>query len=42
MLPPHVNQKRLINYVREAALEETDSVRRQILERLADDLRKAN
>ena len=42
MLPPHVNQKRLINYVREAALEETDSVRRQTLETLADDLRKAN
>ena len=41
MLPPHVNQKRLINYVREAALEEADSVRRQTLETLADDLRKA-
>ena len=41
MMPPHVNQKRLINYVREAALEESDSVRRQTLETLADDLRKA-
>ena len=42
MLPPHVSQKRLINHVREAALEEADSVRRQTLETLAGDLRKAN
>ena len=41
ILPPHVTQKRLINHVREAAIEETDPVRRHTLDALANELRKA-
>lgn len=41
IMPPHVNQKRFLNHVREAALEETDPVRRQTLDSLASDLKKA-
>jgi hypothetical protein len=41
VLPPHVSQKRFINYVREALLEETDANRRHALESLVKDLKKA-
>jgi hypothetical protein len=41
ILPPHVSQKRLINHVREAILEEPDLTRRRTLETLRDELRKA-
>jgi len=41
MLPPHVGQKRMINFVREALLKETDTVKRESLTRLLDELRKA-
>ena len=41
ILPPHVSQKRVINYVREAMVGETDSVRLAQLTSLRDDLRKA-
>src|SRR5574341_1877534 len=40
MLPPHVTLRRVVNHVRESALEETDPIRRQILESLVDDLKK--
>jgi len=41
MLPPHVGQKRMVNVVREAWLKETDQVKRDRLESLQDELRKA-
>jgi hypothetical protein len=41
MLPPHVSQKRMISYVREAMVAETDSVRLEKLTALRDDVRKA-
>ena len=41
MLPPHVGQKRMINFVREALLKETDTAKRESLTRLLDELRKA-
>jgi hypothetical protein len=41
ILPPHVGVKRLIGYVRDAILKETDSARRTQLEELLEGLRKA-
>jgi hypothetical protein len=41
ILPPHVGVKRLINFVREAILKETESSRREKLEELLESLRKA-
>ena len=41
MLPPHVGQKRMINFVREAWIKETDPTKRDRLGALQDELRKA-
>ncbi|WP_455244885.1 hypothetical protein [Petrachloros mirabilis] len=41
ILPPHVGQQRMINFVREALLKETDDANRKSLTRLLDELRKA-
>lgn len=41
MLPPHVGQKRMINYVRQAILDEKDSSKSSILQTLLNDLKKA-
>lgn len=41
MLPPHVGQKRMVNFVREAWLKETDSEKRAALATLQEELRKA-
>ena len=41
MLPPHVGQKRMVNFVREAWLKETDPAKRDRLGALQDELRKA-
>jgi hypothetical protein len=41
MLPPHVGPKRMVNFVREAWLKETDSEKRAALARLQEELRKA-
>lgn len=41
MLPPHVGQKRMINYVRQAMLDEKDSQRLATLTTLRDDLKNA-
>jgi len=41
MMPPHVSQKRMVNHVREAILQETDKVRIAKLVELRDDLKKA-
>jgi len=41
ILPPHVGQKRMINYVRQAILDEKDQAKRATLETLLDDLKKA-
>lgn len=41
MLPPHVGQKRMINYVRQAILDEKDQEKTAVLETLLNDLRKA-
>lgn len=41
MLPPHVGQKRMVNFVREAWVKETDSTKRERLAMLADEVRKA-
>jgi hypothetical protein len=40
MLPPHVGQKRMVNFVREALLKETDPTKRDRLGALQDELRK--
>jgi hypothetical protein len=40
MLPPHVGQKRMVNFVREALLKETDPAKRDRLGVLQDELRK--
>jgi hypothetical protein len=40
MLPPHVGQKRMVNFVREALLKETDPAKRDRLGVLQDKLRK--
>jgi len=41
MFPPHVGQKRMVNFVREALLKETDPAKRDRLGVLQDELRKA-
>ena len=41
LLPPHIGQKRMINYVRQAILDEKDQARTGTLETLLDDLKKA-
>jgi hypothetical protein len=41
MLPPHIGQKRMINYVRQAILDEKEPSRTAALETLLDDLKKA-
>jgi len=41
MFPPHVGQKRMVNFVREALLKETDPAKRDRLGALQDELRKA-
>jgi hypothetical protein len=41
MLPPHVGQKRMVNFVREAWVKETDPTKRDRLGVLQDELRKA-
>ena len=41
MLPPHVGQKRMINFVREAWVKETEPAKRESLATLQDELRKA-
>jgi hypothetical protein len=41
MIPPHVGQKRMVNFVREALLKETDPAKRDRLGALQDELRKA-
>jgi hypothetical protein len=41
MLPPHVGQKRMVNFAREAWLKETDSTKREKLATLQEELRKA-
>lgn len=41
ILPPHVTQKRMINFVRQALVQETDQARLTRLTRLRDELRKA-
>ncbi|MEK7294434.1 MAG: hypothetical protein AAB049_05595 [Nitrospirota bacterium] len=41
ILPPHVGQKRMINYVRQAILDEKDQAKTATLETLLDDLKKA-
>jgi hypothetical protein len=41
MMPPHVDQKRMINFVRQSLLTETDVAKLDRLAALRDDLRKA-
>ncbi|HLZ35563.1 MAG TPA: hypothetical protein VKP13_16265 [Nitrospira sp.] len=41
MLPPYVGQKRMVNFVREAWVKETDPAKRESLALLIDELRKA-
>jgi hypothetical protein len=41
MLPPHVGQKRMVNFVREAWVKETEPAKRERLAILADEVRKA-
>ena len=41
VLPPHVGQKRMINFVREALVKETEPAKRESLVVLQDELRKA-
>lgn len=41
ILPPHVGPKRIINYVRQSMLQETDPERRARLASLQEELRKA-
>jgi hypothetical protein len=40
MLPPHVGQKRMINFVKEAWVKETEPAKRESLATLQSDLRK--
>jgi len=40
ILPPHVGQKRMVNFVREAWMKETDSAKRDRLAVLQEELRK--
>lgn len=39
VLPPHVGQKRMVNFVREALVKEQDPAKRESLARLQDELR---
>jgi hypothetical protein len=41
ILPPHIGQKRMINHVRQALLDEKDQTKAATLETLLDDLKKA-
>lgn len=41
MLPPHVGQRRMMNFVRQAMLEETQETKRATLAALQNELRKA-
>lgn len=41
MLPPHVGQKRMINFIRQATIEETDPARAAILTTLRDEVTRA-
>jgi hypothetical protein len=41
MLPPHIGRKRMINYVRQAILDEKDQAKTGTLETLLEDLKKA-
>jgi hypothetical protein len=41
MFPPHVGQRRMLNFVREAMQEEKGETRRATLTALQDQLRKA-
>ncbi|CAE6713851.1 hypothetical protein [Nitrospira defluvii] len=41
ILPPHVGQKRMLNFVRQAMLEEKDGTRQASLAALQEELRKA-
>jgi hypothetical protein len=41
VLPPHVGQKRMINFVREALVKETEPTKRESLAALENELRKA-
>ena len=41
VMPPHVGQKRMINFVREAFVKETEPDKRASLAQLRDELRKA-
>jgi hypothetical protein len=41
VLPPHVGQKRFVNFVREAWVKETEPAKRERLAELQDELRKA-
>ena len=40
VLPPHVGQKRMINFVREAWVKETEPAKRESLAALQEELRK--
>lgn len=41
LLPPHIGQQRMINYVRQAMLQETEPSRQATLSALRDELQKA-
>lgn len=41
LLPPHIGQKRMINYVRQAILDEKDRTKTVTLETLLEELKKA-
>jgi hypothetical protein len=41
MFPPHVGQRRMMNFVRQAMQEETQETRRATLAALQNELRKA-
>lgn len=41
VLPPHIGHKRMINHVRQAWLDETDSAKRELLDALREAIRKA-
>ena len=41
MLPPHVGQKRAVNFVREAMVEESDGIRIAALTSVRDELKRA-
>jgi len=41
MLPPHIGQKRMINYVRQAILDEKQQAKTATLQNLLDELKKA-